>query len=90
MILSTRSRTFSPLRYVPTGVLAKLLEEPLVEDKRHAADLLHFGLSCGVSVLKVGGDGNGQLPSELLTPETCSHKKAERASLKKSTFGFKA
>lgn len=57
-----------------TRLLPQLLEEPLVEDEGHATDLLHFGLCCGVPVFKVGCDGNGQLPSELLSSETFSHK----------------
>lgn len=44
----------------------------MVEDEGHAADLLHFGLRCGVAVDKVGGDGDGQLASKLLPFKTWS------------------
>lgn len=56
-----------------TCVLPQVLEEPLVEDEGHAADLLHLGLGGGVPVFEVGCDGDGQLPSELLSSETFSH-----------------
>lgn len=53
----------------PTGFLFELQEELLVEDEGHSADLLHLGLSRGVTVHEVSCDGNGQLALELLTPE---------------------
>jgi len=52
-----------------TGFLPQFLEEALVEDEGHAADLLHLGLRRRVPVLEVGGDGDGQLPTELLALE---------------------
>ena len=52
-----------------TGFSPQFLEEPLVEDERHTADLLHLGLGRGVPVLEVGRDGDGQLPPELLALE---------------------
>ena len=52
--------------------MSQLLEELLVEDEGHSTDLFHLGLGRGVSVHKVGSDGNGQLPSELLTSKACS------------------
>ena len=47
--------------YMPTH-----LEELLVEDEGHATDLLHSRLVPGVVVGEVGGDGQGQLPTQLL------------------------
>lgn len=67
-------------RCSPTCFLFKIQEEFLVEDERHAADLLHFGFRSGVPVDEVGCDGNRQLPPELLPFETW-----ERGGGKKST-----
>lgn len=48
-----------------TGGTTQLLEEPLVENKGHAADLLHLGLCCGVTVDEICSNGDGQLSPEL-------------------------
>lgn len=53
----------------------EVLEELLVEDERHAADLLHLGLRRGVPVDEVGRDGNGQLSPELLAPKPCKRQR---------------
>jgi len=42
-----------------TCLLPELQEELLIEDEGHSADLLHFGLSCGVTVDEVCGNGDG-------------------------------
>lgn len=56
--------------FSPTCFLFKVQEEFLVEDERHAADLLYFGFRCGVPVDEVGCDGDCQLSPELLPFET--------------------
>ncbi len=42
-----------------TCLLLELQEELLIEDEGHSADLLHFGLSCCVSIDEVCRDGDG-------------------------------
>lgn len=42
-----------------TCLLLELQEEFLVENKSHAADLFHLGLSCCVPVDEIGSDGDG-------------------------------
>lgn len=59
----------------PTCFLFKFQEEFLVEDERHAADLLHFGFRSGVPVDEVGCDGDRQLAPELLPFETWARGK---------------
>lgn len=51
--------------FLNTGGTAQLLEEPLVKNKGHAADLLHLGLCCGVTVDEICSNGDGQLSPEL-------------------------
>lgn len=58
-----------------TCLLLELQEELLIEDEGHSADLLHFGLSCGVTIDEVCGDGDGQFPSELLSLEAYSRER---------------
>ena len=53
-----------------TGLILEVLEELLIEDEGHTTDLLYLGLGRGVAVDKVGRDGDGQLPTELLPSET--------------------
>lgn len=48
-----------------TSGTAQFLEEPLVKNKGHAADLLHLGLCCGVTVDEICSNGDGQLSPEL-------------------------
>lgn len=52
--------------------LVKVPEELLIEDKGHTTDLLHSRLCLRVTVQKVGGDGNSQLATELLTAKPCN------------------
>lgn len=59
---------------VDPGGGVEVLEELLVEDERHAADLLHAGLGLRVPIDEVGGDGDRQLPAELLPRETLPNK----------------
>ena len=47
----------------------KIVEELLVEDERHAGDLVDARLSFRVPVHEVGRDRDGQLAAELLTAE---------------------
>lgn len=61
--------------------LSEVLEELLVEDERHAADLLHLGLRRGVPVDEVGRDGNGQLSPELLAPKPCKRQRNKHSWL---------
>ena len=49
---------------------SEVLEELLVEDERHAADLLHAGLRRRVPVDEVCRDGDGQLAPKLLACES--------------------
>lgn len=57
-----------------TCFLFQIQEEFLVEDERHAADLLYFGFRSGVPVDEVGCDGDRQLSPELLPFETWARK----------------
>ena len=56
-----------------TRLLSQLLEEPLVEDERHAADLLHPSLRLALAVHQIRRDGDGQPPPEFLPLESCQH-----------------
>ena len=47
----------------------EIVEELLVEDERHARDLVDARLSLRVPVHEVGRDRDGQLAAELLTAE---------------------
>ena len=47
----------------------EIVEELLVEDERHAGDLVDARLSLRVPVHEVGRDRDGQLAAELLTAE---------------------
>lgn len=47
----------------------QLLEELLVVDASHPADLRHLDLGGRVAVNKVGRDADGQLASKLFPPE---------------------
>lgn len=55
---------------VHTCLTEQLLEELLVVDPCHAADLLHLSLSSRFPVDEVGRDADGQLASQLLVLET--------------------
>lgn len=55
---------------IPTRLSEQVLEELLVVDARHAADLRHLGLSRRVPVDEVGRDADSQLASQLLVLET--------------------
>lgn len=57
---------------MPTCLSEQLLEELLVVDARHAADLCYLGLGGRVSVDEVGCDADSQLSSQLLVLEPCS------------------
>lgn len=50
-----------------TCCFSEVLEELLVEDESHPADLLNFGFCCCVPVDEVCSDGNGKLAPKLLT-----------------------
>lgn len=52
--------------WLPTRLSEQVLEELLVVDACHAADLRYLGLSSRVSVDEVGCDADGQLSSQLL------------------------
>lgn len=49
-----------------TCFVVEVLEEFLVVDASHSADLGHLHLSPAVVINKVGGDANGQFPTGLL------------------------
>ena len=51
----------------------QLFEELLVEDERHAADLLHPSLRLALAVHQIRRDGDGQPPPEFLPLESCQH-----------------
>merc|ERR1719158_2465173 len=53
-----------------TEFIVKIIEEVLFIDECHTADLVHNGLGCGPLVGEVCSDGDGQLTTELLPPET--------------------
>lgn len=67
----------------PTCLLFEVEKELLVEDKGHAADLLHLGLGGGVPVDEVGSDGDGQLPPELLPFKACGETKRAGEGMKR-------
>lgn len=52
-----------------TSLAKQILKELLVVDSCHAADLCYLSLSCCFPVDEVGGDTDGQLPSQLLVLE---------------------
>lgn len=60
-----------------TRFVVEVLEELLVVDSGHAADLSHLHLSPAVAVDEVGGDANGQLPTRLLPLEPCGGQSCE-------------
>ncbi len=47
----------------------QILEEALVEDEGHSADLLHLRLVGRVPVDEIGRDGDRQFAAKLLPPE---------------------
>lgn len=53
-----------------TCLREQVLEELLVVDARHAADLCYLALGCRVSVDEVGRDADCQLASQLLVLKT--------------------
>lgn len=59
-----------------TCFVVEVLEELLVVDPGHAADLSHLHLRPAVAVDEVGGDANGQLASHLLPLEIFRDKLA--------------
>lgn len=61
----------------PTCFFLQVLEEFLIEDEGHAADLLHLGLRRRVSVDEVGCDGDGQFSPEFFPSKSCGKKKCE-------------
>lgn len=54
------------LTRLPTRLSEQLLEELLVVDASHTADLRDLGLGSRVSVDEVGRDADSQLSSQLL------------------------
>lgn len=62
--------TVDVMMWIPTRLSEQLLEELLVVDAGHTADLCYLGLSGRVSVDKVCSDANSQLASQLLVLET--------------------
>ena len=65
----------------------KVLEKLLIEDESHTTNFFHLGLRRAVSVYEVGGDCDGQLPTEFFSPEPCV-RKGEEVGLS-SGFGVK-
>ena len=55
---------------MPTHLSVQLLEELLVVNASHTADLCYLSLLSRVSVDEVGCDADSQLASQLLMPET--------------------
>ena len=64
-----------------TRLSEQLLEELLVVDASHTADLLHLGFFCRVSVDEVGRDADSQLSSQLLVSKTCGKEEKEETAL---------
>lgn len=56
--------------WIPTRLSEQILEELLVVDAGHTADLCNLGLSGCVSVDKVCCDANSQFSSQLLVLES--------------------
>ncbi len=56
--------------WIPTRLSEQVLEELLVVDPGHTADLCYLGLSSRVPVDEVGCDANSQLASQLLVLKT--------------------
>lgn len=56
--------------WIPTRLSEQLLEELLVVDAGHTADLCYLGLSSRVFVDEVGCDADCQLASQLLVLKT--------------------
>lgn len=63
---------------VCTRLGQQILEELLVIDAGHAADLWHFDLGCCVSVDEVGGDADSQLSSQLFALKTYKFEKKKK------------
>ena len=63
---------------MPTCLLFKVMEELLVEDEGHPTDLLYLGFGCGISVDKVGSDGNSQLTPELFPFEAWERERKNK------------
>lgn len=57
------------MTWIITRLSEQIMEELLVVDASHTADLCYFGLGCRVSVDKVRCDADSQLSSQLFVLE---------------------
>lgn len=67
---STEMNMTAEAIWIPTCLSEQILEELLVVDACHAADLCYLGLSSRVPVDEVGCDADSQLPSQLFMLKT--------------------
>lgn len=80
VIIKTNGFHWKSVKCWQTCGISEILEELLVEDEGHTADLFYFGFSCGVAIDEVCCDSNCKFTAEFFSAKP--YRKEKAATLK--------
>lgn len=76
VIIKTNGFHWKSVKCWQTCGISEILEELLVEDEGHTADLFYFGFSCGVAIDEVRCDRNREFTTEFFPAKPYRKEKA--------------